>query len=205
MNYNILTTGESLKKTYDALATKGYKVELVKTGFDALSKIKEIIPEGATIMNGSSTTLSQIGFVDVLKNKEHKWNNLHDKVLNEADPDLQAELRKQVVHSEYYLGSVHALTEDGDMLIASNSGSQLPSIVYTSTHLVFVVGTQKIVPNLEEAFNRLEQYVVPLEDKRALEAYGVNTQVNKILLIKGENPHMGRTIHIILVEEILGF
>ncbi|MBI2037362.1 MAG: LUD domain-containing protein, partial [Candidatus Magasanikbacteria bacterium] len=90
-------------------------------------------------------------------------------------------------------------------LIASNTGSRLPHIVFTSPNIIFVVGAQKIMPTLADAFSRLEEYVKPLEDKRAQAAYGVGTADNKIVVFKGENPMMGRKIKVIFVNEVLGF
>src|SRR5258708_9735020 len=119
MNQNVTT----------ALAEKGYEVFDVKTGSEALAKIKEIIPDNASVMNGSSVTLEQIGFVNYLKSEEHKWNNLHKAIVEEKDPKKQAKLRKEAPRSDYYLGSVHALTEPGEFVVASNSGIQLPHIV----------------------------------------------------------------------------
>jgi hypothetical protein len=100
---------------------------------------------------------------------------------------------------------VHALAATGEMIIASNTGSQLPHIVFTSPNLVFVVGTQKITPTLDEALKRLQEHVVPLEDERMKGVYGVGTAVNKILAFQGENPMLGRKVRVILVKEALGF
>lgn len=205
MNYNTLPTKSSLDRTILSLSSKGYKVFSVQNSKEALKKIQEIIPDGSTIMNGSSTTLNQIGFTDLLKQNNHKWNNLHEMIVNEKDPVKQSKLRKEATISDYYIGSVHAITEDGDMVIASNTGSQLPNIVFSSNNLVLVISTQKIVSNLSEAIDRLENYVKPLEDKRSTEVYGVPTSVNKVLIFKGENPYMGRTVSVILVNEVLGF
>ena len=156
-------------------------------------------------MNGSSVTLEQIGFVDYLKSGTHPWNNLHTGILAEKDPAKQGELRKQAVLSDYYLGSVHALSETGEFIIASNSGSQLPHIVFTSPNIIFVVSTQKIVPSLADGIKRLEEYVVPLEDKHMQELYGVGTAISKMVIFKREKPGSGRTVKMILVEEKLGF
>ena len=156
-------------------------------------------------MNGSSRTLEQIGFVDYLKSGKHGWNNLHEAILNEKDKAKQAILRKQSVISDYYLGSVHALVETGEFVIASNSGSQLPYLVFTSPNLILVVSDKKIVPTLKEAMKRLEKHVIPLEDKSIREKYGVGTAPNKILIFKGENPMLGRKVRMILVKEDLGF
>jgi len=205
MPYNVLANKESLDKTTAALTAKGYEVIVVKTGQDALAKIKELIPEGVSVMNGSSTTLDQIGFIELLKSGDHKWNNLHAKILEEKDQAKQNELRKQSVLSDYYLGSVHALIETGEFLIASNTGSQLPHIVYTSPNLLFVVSTKKIVPDQNEAMKRIDEHVVPLEDKRMQAAYNMGTTLNKLLHFRGEAAMLGRKIKLILVEEDLGF
>ena len=156
-------------------------------------------------MNGSSVTLEQIGFVSFLQSGEHGWNNLHEAILAEKDPAKQSALRKQAVLSDYYLGSVHALAQTGEFVIASNTGSQLPHIVFTSPNLIFVVSTKKIVPTLADAMTRLEQHVVPLEDEHMKQKHGVGTAENKVFIFKGENPRIGRRVHMILVAEDLGF
>jgi L-lactate utilization protein LutB len=205
MDYSTLATSSTVETTAAALAAKGFKVSTVATSAEALQKVISLIPEGKSVMNGASMTLEQIGFVDYLKTGEHGWNNLHEGIVNEKDPAKQATLRQEAVNSDYYLGSAHAVTENGNILVASNTGSQLPHLVFTSKHLIFVVGTQKIVPTVADAFDRLDTYVVPKEDVHMQEKYGVGTAVNKVVLLKGENPMMGRTIHVIFVKEKLGF
>ncbi|MEJ0002287.1 MAG: lactate utilization protein [bacterium] len=205
MDYKTLATKESVDKTIAALATKNVEAIVVADKAEALAKIKELIPAGASVMNGASVTLEQIGFVDYLKEGTHGWNNLHDAILAEKDPAKQAELRKRSVLSDYYLGSVHGLAETGEFVIASNTGSQLPHIVFTSPNLIFVVSTKKIVPTLPEAYARLMSHVVPLEDVHMKEKYGTGTAVNKIVTFNNENPMMGRKVRVILVDEDLGF
>lgn len=200
-----MATKESVSRTSAALSAKKYEVTIAQNGAEALQKIKELIPKGTSIMNGASVTLEKIGFVDYLKSNEHGWNNLHENILAEKNPAKQALLRKQAVLSDYYLGSAHALTENGEFIIASNSGSQLPHIVFTSPNLIFVVSTKKIVPTLEDAMKRLDEHVIPLEDKHMQEKYGVGTAPNKIVIFKGENVMLGRKVHLILVNENLGF
>lgn len=204
-NFEILASPESLEKTMAALQNKNFKPIQVKTKKEALAKIKELIPDGASVMNGASITLEQIGYLEYLKSGQHPWNDLHAKITAENNDTKRHELRKQSVLSDYYLGSVHALTEDGQLLIASNTGSQLPHIVFTSPNLIFVVSTKKIVSDLNEAMIRLEEHATPLEDKRLMEAMGSHTQLNKIVILKNDPDFLGRKIHIILVEENLGF
>ena len=203
--FNTLASQESINKTTCSLEANGFHSEVVENKADALVKIKTLILEGASVHNGSSTTLAEIGFIDYLKSGAHKWKNLHANILAEADPKKQEQLRRESAFSEYYLGSAHALSETGELVIASNTGSQLPHLVFTSPNIILVVGTQKITPTLADALRRLEEYVVPLEDKRALSAYGVHTMNAKTLIMRKENPMLGRNVKIILVKERLGF
>lgn len=205
MQYNQLASNESIQTTIGELAKHNIEAVVVDTKKAALEKIKELIPSGVSVMNGTSTTLVEIGFVDYLKEGKHGWNNLHEAILAESDPAKQGKLRKESALSDYYLGSVHALSETGEFVVASNTGSQLPHIVFTSQNLLFVVGAQKIVPTLSEALKRLEEYVVPLENERSLKAYGVPTTLNKIVIFKGESPMIGRKVKMIIVKESLGF
>ena len=205
MEYNKLATKEVTEKVITALGARNVEAMLVENGSEALAKVKELIPAGASIMNGASLTLEQIGFVEYLKGGMHGWNNLHEAIVNEKDPAKTSALRKQALLSDYYLGSVHALAQTGEFVVASNTGSQLPHIVFSSPNLVFVVSTKKIVPTLPEAMKRLFEHVVPLEDKHMKEKYGVGTAPNKIVTFSGENPMLKRKVKMILVNEDLGF
>ena len=203
--FKTLASQESIEKTVRELTANGFQAEVVENKTEALERIKALIPKGASIHNGGSTTLQEIGYIDYLKSDTHGWNNLHANILAEADPEKQGKLRRESAFSDYYLGSVHALSETGEMVIASNTGSQLPHLVFTSPNIILIVGTQKITPTLANAITRLEEYVVPLEDERAMNAYKSHTMNTKTLILHKENPMMGRNVKIILVKEQLGF
>ena len=205
MEYNKLASKEVVENVVKALAERNIEAMVVENGAEALAKIKELIPPGASVMNGSSRTLDQIGFVDYLKTGQHDWNNLHAGVLAEKDSAKQKLLRKQAVISDYYLGSVHALSETGEFIITSNTGSQLTHIAFTSPNLIFVVSTKKIVPTLSDAMSRLKEYVFPLENASIMAKYGRPTMISKILTFEGENPSSGRKVRMLLVNEDLGF
>jgi L-lactate utilization protein LutB len=205
MEYNTLASEEVLTSTIAALEARNFKPIVVDTKEEAFAKIKELIPAGASVMNGASTTLQQIGYIDYLKGGEHGWNNVHEAIVNEKDPVKQNELRRQALLSDFYLGSVHAMAQTGEMVIASNSGSQLPHIVFSSPNVVFVVGTNKIVPTLEDARARLREHVVPLEDERMKSVGMGGTALNKELIFHAEPTYTGRTITVLFVKETLGF
>ena len=205
MDYNTLASDESVARTVAALKERNVEVIVVSTKEEALDKAKSLIPPGVSVMNGASVTLEQMGFVGYLKSGEHGWNNLHDAIVKETDKAKQSQLRRQALLADNYLGSVSALSETGQFINASNTGSQLPHIVYSSKNLIFVVSTKKIVPTLQDAFDRLEKYVLPLEEEHMQKKYGVGTYPSKIVITNRENPMMGRKVTMILVKEDLGF
>jgi hypothetical protein len=205
MDFQTLATPESIAKTTAALKEHNFESIQVNTKEEALEKIQELVPEGVSVMNGTSQTLQQVGYIDLLKSGKHKWVNLHAQVLSEPDKEKQALLRRQSVLSDFYLGSAHAITETGEILVASASGSQLPHLAFTSPNIVLVVGAQKITANLAEALRRIDEYVLPLEDKRALVAYGAHTAHAKTLILHKESPMMGRKVYVIIVNEKLGY
>ncbi len=194
-----------IEKTASNLKENGITPIVLASSKVALDHIKTLVPKGASVMNGASVTLKENGYMDYLESGKHPWNNLHKNITGENDPLKRAELRKKAAFADYYLGSAHAVSETGEFLVASNTGSQLPHLVFTSPHLILVVGAQKIVPTVPDAFKRLEEYVVPLEDERMIEEYGSGTMLSKILLFRKENPFMKRDVKMIIVKEPLGF
>jgi L-lactate utilization protein LutC len=203
--YETIPDPKIVEKLAVALKERNIEPIIVENAAQALEKIKELIPANSQVMNGSSTTLEQIGFVDYLKSGKHGWNNLKEAIVAEKDPVKQTELRKQSISADYFLGSVHAITEDGQLLIASLTGSQLPSYAFSSQNVIWVVGTHKIVPTLDDAFTRLKTYVFPLEDQHMKNLYGSGSSINKMLIFEREVAFLQRKIRIILVNERLGF
>jgi L-lactate utilization protein LutB len=204
MKYDTLASKEAVNKVMEVVKHRGINPEFVNTKEEALQRLKKLIPSDAEVMTGSSRTLEEIGFVDLLKSREHPWKNWKDIILAEKDEAKQMELRRKSVSSEYFLGSVHAIAETGEAVIASNSGSQLPSYVYTSKNVIWIVGTQKIVHTLEEAIKRVREYVFPLEDARMKSLGYPGSNISKLLIFQKEiNP--GRKITLLLVNEKLGF
>lgn len=200
--FSELASKEQINKAIAALQANGVEAELVDTGADAKRRVLELIPEGAEVMNQTSVTLDTIGLPQEINNSG-RYNSIRNK-LNQTDGSTQrSEKQKLGAGPDWTVGSVHAVTEDGKVLVASNTGSQLSSYAGGAQNVVWVVGAQKLVTNQEEAIKRIYEYVLPLEDARAQKAYGVGSNVSKLLIINKEvNP--GR-IHLIFVNEVLGF
>lgn len=203
--YDTIAGDNMIAKTVEELAKRNIEAIVVANKTEALEKIKELIPAGSTLTSGASRTLEEIGFIEYLKSGQHPWNNLKDQIVAEKDPVKQKALRKQALTSDFYLGSVHALASTGEFLVASNTGSQLPNIAYGSDNVIFVVGAQKIVETFPETYQRLNQYVVPLEDVRMMQASNVHTNLSKILVFMHESQYNGRKVRMIIVKEKLGF
>ena len=203
MNYAELANQNTIDKTIEGLKGRNIHPQFVANKAEALAAIQKLIPSGATVTTGSSTTLNEIGFTELLKSGNHPWQNLKDAIVAETDPVKQGELRRQSSLAQFFLGSVHAVTEDGIALIASASGSQLAPYAFTADNVIWVVGAQKIVPNLDEAFKRVNEYVFPLEDARMKSTGAPGSVRGKWLIFEREV--MPRQIHLILVNEVLGF
>ena len=193
-----------VKKTIEALKSRVVYVEFLNNKEDALKRLTEFIPPGVDVMTGGSTTLNEIGFVDFLKSGKHPWNNLKNKIVSEKDPQKQAELRKKSILATYFLGSVHAVTQSGEVITASNTGSQLAPYAFSSNNVVWVVGTQKIVLNLEDGLRRVHEYCLPLEDQRLKQAGFKGCEIGKILIFEKETLPF-RKVTLFFVNEKLGF
>lgn len=203
-NWNTLATDESIQKTIEALKANGINAMVVENGQEAKEKVLGLIPQGAEVMNMTSITLDTIGIAKEI-NESGKYNSARNK-LSKMDREAQGlEMQRIGAVMEYAVGSIHAVTEDGKVIIASNSGSQLPAYVYGASHVLWVAGTQKIVKNVKQGLKRIYEYVLPLESKRANNAYNITTgsNVSKLLIINRENIEGRMTL--ILVKEKLGF
>ena len=174
MSYTTLPDPDQLQRTIEAVKTRGIKVELVETKEVALVRLQALIPAGAVVMTGGSVTLTQIGFDALLISGNHPWRNFKADLLAEKDPVKQSALRLQGTQAEFFLGSVNAISETGELVFASATGSQLPAYAFTSRNIIWVVGAQKIAATLDEALRRIREYVLPLEDQRQKNAGNKN-------------------------------
>lgn len=201
--YNQLPTQATLQKTVTALEQNGITVHVVENSQEAKEKVLSVIPQQAEVMTMTSITLEETGIAEAL-NDTTTYNPSRDK-LYALDRQTQAkEMNVLGATSTYTVGSVHAVTESGNVVVASATGSQLPAYAYSSPNVIWVVGAQKIVPTIDDALKRIEEYVLPLESERAKKAYGVPGSVIAKLLIFNKEVTPGR-ITMILVKEVLGY
>ena len=200
--WETLASEESINKAVAALKANGIDAIVAENGAAAKKKVFEILPLGAEVMTMTSMTLDALGITPEIV-ESGKYNPVRKKLMAMDWKSDGRELRSAKLGSapDWAVGSVHAVTEDGKVVVASATGSQLPAYAYGSK-VIWVAGTQKIVKNLDEAFKRIYDYTFPLEDVRAKKAYGVNSSVSKLLIFNREMP--GR-ITLIFVREKLGF
>lgn len=202
-NWTTLPDKKTVQKTQKNLEERGFTVEIFPNGESAFEFIQRHIPAGSEVMAGSSTSLDQIGFTDLLKEGKHQWRNLNAEIWAENDEQKRNELRRKSVTAEYFLASANALTEEGQIVAVDASGSRVGAFHFAAKHLILVVGTNKIEKDLETARRRIREHVFPLEDKRMQEAYGMGSNLSKWVILEKEFTP-GR-VTVLLVEEELGF
>lgn len=185
----------------NALQAKGFKVLEVDNLAEAKQAVLKMIPKGQEVFTATSATLEKAGLADELNSD--KYVSVRDKFMPlYGQKDKQVQMRRIGSGADYAVGSVHAITEDGQAVVASATGSQIPNYVYGASNVIWVVGSQKIVKDLEQAFERIENYTYFLEDQRAKKAYGRGSSINKILIYR-KDP--ASRVTVVLVKEPVGF
>jgi hypothetical protein len=199
--YTALPDDQTLAETVVALEEHGFSVEIVDDLEAAREAVLARIPRGSAVMTNTSVTLQETGIADAI-NDGGPYDSVRNKLMALDFATQTNEMKMIGGQPDYSLGSVHAVTHDGTLVIASASGSQLASYAWGATNVIFVIGAQKLVPTLEAARERIYEHSLKLEDARAIAAYGQNSFVGKILEIHQELP--GRS-HIVLIRQVVGF
>jgi hypothetical protein len=197
-----LASGERIATAAAALERNGIRPLLAATGADARGVVRSLLADGAEVYNNTSQTLQAIGVADDIE-RSGRYQPLRLRLYRMDRQMPGREIRTLAAAPGYVVGSVHALTEDGSLLIASASGSQLGPLVPGAEQVILVIGAQKIVRDAATGLRRIYEYCYPLEDVRARRAYGVPSGVNNILIIN-KVVAAGR-ITAIIVNERLGF
>jgi LUD domain len=191
-----------VRRTAAALEAKGISVLRASNGAEAKRIVLDLIPAGAQVHHGASQTLEVSGIADEIEGSG-RYEPLRPRLFSMDRATQADEIRRLSAAPDVMLGSVHAVTETGSLMAASMGGSQLGPYVSGAGRVILVVGTQKIVPDLEEGLRRINEYSFPLEDARAQAAYGVHSGVNKVLIINREI--VPERVTVVLVDEPLGF
>lgn len=202
MEFTILATDEHIKRAANALEANNIHVIIAENGIEAKRLFFELVPAGAEVYLGASVTLEKLGIKDEI-DKSGKFDALRPKMFAMNRETQGREIRKMGAAPDYAAGSVHAVTEDGHVLIASNTGSQLGPYAMGAGKVIWVVGAQKIVKDVNEGLRRIQEYCYPLEEVHMQGLYHVSTAINKILILNRE--FRPNRITMIIVKEVVGF
>ncbi len=200
--HNRIPSDAAISEAAERIGKRGVKVVIAADRKDALAKVADLIPEGAEVMTGSSTTLIEIGFTDALAGGRKGWKSLWKGITGENDMGKRHELRRKAVIAEYFVSGVNAISKSGELVACDASGSRVGAMPFAAKNLVLVAGANKITPSLEDAMRRVREFAYPLEDARAKKVYGIPSSMNKFVIIAGDAP--GRTT-LVLVKEKLGY
>jgi YkgG family uncharacterized protein len=197
-----LADDEQIERTAKALEANGIHAVVAEDGQEAKRIFFDLVPEGAEVFLGASVTLETLGIKDEI-DKSGRYDSIRPKMFAMDRATQGREIRKLGGAPDYVAGSVHAVTEAGQVLIASNTGSQLGAYASGAGKIVWVVGAQKLVKDLDEGFKRIYEYDLPLETEHMRQLYNAGTGVNKVLIVNREiRPNR---ITMIIVKEELGY
>ncbi len=199
--YTTLPDDQTLAETVVALQEHGFSADVVDDFDTAREAVLARIPEGTSVMTNTSVTLQETGIAAAIDDGG-PYESVRNKLLALDFATQLPEMKALAGQADYALGSVHAVTRDGVLVIASASGSQFASYAWGAANVIYVVGAQKLVPTLEAARERIYQHTLKLEDARAQAAYGQHSYVGKVLEVHGDLP--GR-VHIVLIRQVVGF
>jgi hypothetical protein len=191
-----------LERAAAALAAHGFTVEILDDTAAARTRIKDLIPEGASVFTGASETLRLSGIEEDI-NDSGRYDAIRSRGRAMDRATQMDEIRRILASPDVIVGSVAAVTETGSLVIASASGAQLPGYAGGSARAIWIVGAQKVVPDVPAALRRVEEHCLPLESARAQAAYGQPSAVNRVLILNAE-PHPGRGF-VLLLREAIGF
>jgi hypothetical protein len=191
-----------LERAAAALTEHGFTVEILDDAAAARSRVKDLIPEGASVFTGASETLRLSGIEEDI-NASGRYDALRPRGLAMDRATQMDEIRRMFASPDVAIGSVAAVTETGSLVVASGSGSQLPGYAGGAARAIWIVGAQKVVPDLSTALRRVEDHCLPLESDRAMRVYGMPSAVNRLLVLNAEvQPRRGM---VLLLREAIGF
>ena len=190
----------TLEALAERLRARNFEVVILDDGAAAKAEVLARVPEGSQVHTGKSKTLEDIGiFQEFMENE--KYDFIRRRTLKMDRKTQLDEMRKAGAAPDIMVNSAHAVTEAGQIVMTSATGSQIGPIAYGAGKLILVIGSQKVVPDLNTALRRIEDYVIPYEEDRLNVAHGV-AKMNRTLILEGDHTP-GRTT-IILVRQPIG-
>lgn len=193
---------ETLQRAAAALTSNGFAVEILDDLATARERVRRLIPDGASVFTGVSRTLEVSG-IEADINAGGRYDAIKPRVLAMDRATEADDIRRLLAAPDVTVASVHAVTESGSLVIASGSGSQLPAAAGGAARAIWVVGAQKIVPDLATALRRVEEHCLPLESERAMQVYGTPSAISRLLVLNRE-PRPGRAT-VLLLRQAVGF
>lgn len=193
---------ETLERAAAALRSHNFAVEILDDAAAARARVKDLIPEGATVFTGASETLRLSGIDDDI-NTSGLYDSVKARSITMDRATQLAEIWGMLACPDVVIGSVAAVTETGSLVVASASGSQLPAYAGAAPSAIWIVGAQKVVPDLVTALRRIQDHCLPLENERAMKAYGASSANNRTLVLNAE-PYPGRGT-VLLLRQSIGF
>jgi hypothetical protein len=193
---------EHLERAATALTAHGFTVEILDDAAAARTRVKQLVPEGVSVFTGASETLRLSGIEEDL-NGSGRYDAVKPRVLALDRATAGDDIRRLLAVPDVVVGSVAAVTETGSLVVASGSGSQLPAYAGGAARTIWIVGAQKVVPDLSTALRRVEDHCLPLESARTQKVHGWPSAVNRLLVLNAE-PHPGRGT-VLLLREAIGF
>jgi L-lactate utilization protein LutB len=197
-----LPDAAAIARTVEALQARNIRVIVANTREEARHALIQLLPEGAEICDSTSETLDAIGFTAFVRGNP-RYTNLHDAYAAEPDLAKRNDLRRRASSADYFIGSVQAIAETGEVFVASSTGSQLAPYTYAAKHVIWVVGVQKIVPTFDAAMQRVRGHTLARHDQWLADMGRAPTPIGKLGIIEHES-QAGR-ITLILVNELLGW
>ncbi|MDT7797981.1 MAG: hypothetical protein QOI78_1414 [Actinomycetota bacterium] len=191
---------ESLERAATALKEHGFGVEILDDVAAARDRVGELVPDGASVFTSASETTRLSGIEEDLNGG--RYEAVKPRVLAMDRATRADDIRRLIATPDFVVGSVAAVTETGSVVVASGSGSQIPAYGGGAGRAIWVVGAQKVVPDMATALRRLEEHALPLESARAQAVYGQPSAINRLLVLNAEGP--GR-VTILLLREAVGF
>jgi hypothetical protein len=190
----------TLEALAERLRARNFEVVILDDGAAAKAEVLARVPEGSEVHTGKSKTLEDIGIFQEFMDNE-KYDFIRRRTLKMDRQTQLDEMRKAGAAPDIMVNSAHAVTEAGQIVMTSATGSQIGPIAYGAGKLILVIGSQKVVPDLNTALRRIEDYVIPYEEDRLNVAHGV-AKMNRTLILEGDYAP-GRTT-VILVRTPIG-